>query len=71
MPTPARLTKGTNEPKGEIEATGRFLLSHNAVELIAIPDNHLFEKVCAKILHFLVLSTPMLYALSTHFCLTY
>ena len=26
VPTPARLTKGTNEPTGEIWATGRFLL---------------------------------------------
>ena len=29
VPTPARLTRGTNEPKGEIWATGRILLSKN------------------------------------------
>ena len=27
VPTPARLTRGTNEPTGEIWATGRILLS--------------------------------------------
>ena len=29
VPTPARLTRGTNEPKGEIWATGRILLLLN------------------------------------------
>ena len=29
--TPARLTRGTNEPKGEIWATGRYLLVYHFV----------------------------------------